>query len=60
MNKKTIEQFAPMTAEELACVEGGNQVFAGGGGKFTPDQPWWTKVDWCSIASGVNGGMIVC
>lgn len=31
MNKKTIEQFALMTAEELACVEGGNQVFAGGG-----------------------------
>ncbi|WP_438059010.1 hypothetical protein AAIB42_08740 [Streptococcus ruminicola] len=49
-----------MTAEELACVEGGNQVFAGGRGKFTPDQPWWTKADWCSIASGVNGGMIVC
>lgn len=60
MNKKTIEQFAPMTIEALACVEGGNQVFAGGGGKFTPDQPWWTKADWCSIASGVNGGMIVC
>ncbi|WP_205401947.1 ComC/BlpC family leader-containing pheromone/bacteriocin [Streptococcus lutetiensis] len=60
MNTKTIEQFAPMTAEDLARVEGGNQVFAGGGGKFTHDQPWWTKVDWCSIASGVNGGMIVC
>ncbi|WP_093815769.1 bacteriocin class II family protein [Streptococcus sp. 45] len=23
MNKKTIEQFNPMTTEELACVEGG-------------------------------------
>ncbi|WP_204983260.1 ComC/BlpC family leader-containing pheromone/bacteriocin [Streptococcus equinus] len=60
MNTKTIEQFDQMTIEALARVEGGNQVFAGGGGKFTPDQPWWTKVDWCSIASGVNGGMIVC
>lgn len=41
MNTKTIEQFAPMTAEELACVEGGNQVFAGGGGVLKPDYPWW-------------------
>lgn len=37
MNTKTIEQFNQMTSEALARVEGGNQVFAGGGGKFTPD-----------------------
>ena len=60
MNTKTFQQFDTMTTEALVCIEGGNQVFAGGGGKLKPDQPWWTKVDWCSIASGVNGGMIVC
>lgn len=60
MNIKTFEQFDTMTTEALVRIEGGNQVFAGGGGKLKPDQPWWTKVDWCSIASGVNGGMIVC
>ncbi|SFC23296.1 bacteriocin class II family protein [Streptococcus equinus] len=41
MNTKTIEQFNTMTTEELACVEGGNQVFAGGGGVLKPDYPWW-------------------
>ena len=60
MNTKTFEQFNVMTDAELAKVEGGNQVFAGGGGTLKPDKPWWTKIDWCSIASGANGGMIVC
>ncbi|SDO95367.1 bacteriocin-type signal sequence-containing protein [Streptococcus equinus] len=44
MNTKTIEQFNTMTTEELACVEGGNQVFAGGGGKLKPDYSWWRIV----------------
>lgn len=59
MNSKTFQQFDTMTTEALVRVEGGNQVFAGGVGKLKPDQPWWTKVDWYSITSGVNGGMIV-
>lgn len=41
MNTKTIEQFNQMTSEALARVEGGNQVFAGGGGVLKPDYPWW-------------------
>ncbi|MEX2784736.1 bacteriocin [Streptococcus sp. H49] len=56
----TFEQFETMTAEALANVEGGNQVFTGGGGTWKPDKPWWTKVNWCSFASGANGGMTVC
>ena len=60
MNTKAIDTFTAMTELELSAVEGGNHVFAGGSGALKPDQPWWVKINWCSIASGVNGGMIVC
>ncbi|RCW16131.1 hypothetical protein CAC02_10375 [Streptococcus gallolyticus] len=60
MNTKTFEQFDVMTDEALARVAGGSHVFTGGGGTLKPDKPWWVTIDWCSIASGVNGGMIVC
>lgn len=44
MNTKTIEQFNTMTTEALVRIEGGNQVFAGGGGKLKPDYSWWRIV----------------